>query len=134
MNGPDITAQEYLYRAIRAAVASDVPVETRPRTNGPLPYVYVGSASLREHPVGYEISVAVDVWSTKEGPIQGKQIQQQVRTALDGVVHTDVTESASATVWRFTLIHEELAITQLERANSVWHGAQKFRVLAESQP
>ena len=133
MNGPDITAQEYAYRTIRAAVAADIPVETRPRTNGPLPYVYVGAASLREHPVGYEISLSVEVWSTKEGPIQGKQVQQTVRAALDGTVHTDVTESVGAISWRFTLIHEELAITQLERANSVWHGSQKFRFLAESQ-
>lgn len=132
-NGFDVTAQQHAYRAIRAAVPSAVAVETKPRTNGAIPYVYVGETEIRDHPVGREIILRVETWSKKEGPIECKQLQHAVFGALDDTRHLDVSESPSGSgAWRYTLIHEEYRSTRLEASNGLWHGTQRFRVLAET--
>lgn len=131
-NGPDITARQYAYRAIRAAVPARIAVETKPRTNGAVPYVFVGPSDLVEHPVNFDIRLGVDVWSNKEGDIECKQVQHAVRQALDGLTHVDTTESATPNnPWRLTLVYEELCRCVFEPSNAVWHGTQRFRVLAE---
>ena len=131
-NGFDITVQQHAYRAIRAAVAAGISVETRPRTNGEIPYVYLGEAEVRDHPVGREVILHVETWSKKEGPVQCKQLQHAVRTALDGTVHLDVLESSDGSgQWRYTLIHEEHSETRLEIDDAVWRGEQRFRILVD---
>lgn len=132
INGPDITARQYAFRAIRAAVPLTIAVETKPRTNGAVPYVFVGPSDLSEHPVNFDIRLTIDVWSNKEGDVECKQVQHAIRTALDGLTHVDTTESISPNnSWRFTLVYEELCRATFEAGNSVWHGVQRFRILAE---
>jgi hypothetical protein len=132
-NGPDITAQEFAFRAIRAAVPSAVPVETRPQTNGEIPYVFVGDSSVQWHPVGFEISLTVMCWSKKEGGVEVKQLQNAIRTALDWLMHVDAPASDASQPWRFTLITETSARASIDVSNSVWHGSQSFRILAETE-
>lgn len=132
-NGFDITVQQHAYRAIRAAVPEAVPVETKPRTNGQIPYVYVGETEIRDHPVGREITLRVETWSKKEGPVECKQLQHQIFGALDDTRHIDLIESSNGSgQWRYTLIHEEYRNARLEASNSLWHGSQRFRILAET--
>lgn len=152
MNGPGITAQQHAFRAIRARVASTIPVETRSRNNGALPYVFVGPPEVRNHEIGHEIFLAIDVWSEKEGATQCQQLQHEVRLALHGIQDVDVDESNAvfsdtteltadsevypagyAGRWRFMLITEEMSRAQLEIKNQAWHGMQRFRLLAEAR-
>lgn len=134
--GADIAVQRYVYRTLRAAAAAGVAVDTRPRKAEGLPYVWVGQSEVREHEIGYEVLIAVEVWSEKENAVECKALQATARASLhmyfdSEQTETDPTFSDDTASWTFRLINEEYSRAQLEQQNNVWHGMQRFRFLLE---
>lgn len=143
INGLDVTFQQYAYRAIRAAVPAGVAVETKPRENGAIPYVFVGPTDVREHPAGWAVFITVEVHSKREGSNECKQLQNAIRNALHFTEASRVTETNPDSeafpaphtgVWHFIGLDEDSARCAFEVARSTWRGTQRFRLLIEELP
>jgi hypothetical protein len=134
--GADIAVQRFVYRTIRAAVAPGIAVDTRPRKADGLPYVWVGQSEVREHEIGFEVLLTLEVWSEKENAVECKTLQNTARASLHMYFDserttTDPTWTDETARWTFRLINEEFSRAQLEQQNNVWHGTQRFRFLVQ---
>jgi hypothetical protein len=126
MSSPDLSWQQRAFELVRAAVPGSVAVETQPAVDQAFPYVHLGECTISDHEIGHELELTVHVWSNASGTDECKALQHNVRLAL----HSQ--SGLSKNEWTFTCCREDYATVILDRNGEIWHGLQRFRVLAST--
>lgn len=118
----DTAFQKVLYSAITSAIPG-VRCEAMPPQNNALPWVHIGESVIEEHPVGWQITATVHVWSDAEGPHEAKQYQEAIRAELHNTSYSQDGYSLRCT-------SQQEARVFLDVNDETWHGVQEFRVFA----
>lgn len=119
MSSPDLALQKVLFSEITNAIPG-VRCEVTPPQNNALPWVHIGESTTIEHPVGWEITATVHVWSDAEGSHECKGYQDAIRAELHGNTY-------SQDGWSLACAAQRDARCFFDPDDEVWHGVQDFR-------
>lgn len=123
MSAPENALQTVIYTQASAALPG-VSVDVHPPHDRALPYVQLGVSVTAERPDGWQVTMDVHTWSSKEGPHEVQSMQHAVRDAVHAQSYTQGD-------WRLYCVREVSSLVILDVDGETWHGIQQIQAFAE---
>lgn len=107
-----------------AASSVTAALVAHPVADQALPYVSIGQVTaIRDHEIGEEFELQIDVFSRTDGPHEVKTIQAAIRSALHGLTFDQ-------SPYRITAMRVFFTTVFIDPTDDVWQGVQRIRALA----